>query len=178
MTLKDITNLILKWLEIEPIPPKPAPAKVIPIRKAPMIAMSELLSGKNLEDQSDEIQAALQELLEKINQIRSLWGRSMTVTSGLRTMEDHLRIYREKAEKAGVPFDQSKVPMKSKHLFGQAVDISDPNKQLQQWCKANEHLIKDAGLWCEDFSSTPNWVHFQIVPYGSYVEGKSIWFIP
>ena len=97
-------------------------------------------------------------LLERINKVRSAWGNPMTVTSGLRSMEDHLRIYREK----GIT-DPSKIPMGSSHLKGAACDIFDPKQELQAWCKANEKLLEEIGLWMEDFSATPNWVHFQIV---------------
>jgi uncharacterized protein YcbK (DUF882 family) len=139
-----------------------------------MLSMQELLGKYKLEDQSQEIQDSLKVLLDRVNVIRIGWGMPMTVTSGLRTMEDHLRIYREKAAKAGVPFDESKVPMHSKHLFGQAVDIYDPNRALQNWCKVNEAALEQAQLWMEDFSTTPNWCHFQICPPKS---GKR-WFMP
>lgn len=134
-----------------------------------MITMSELLKGAKLEDQDDAIQSNLKELLEKINKIRALYGKPMVVTSGLRTMEDHLRIYKEK----GIT-DKSKIPMKSKHLSGQSVDISDPKQELQKWCKENEKALQDIGLWMEDFQYTKTWCHFQVVPPKS---GKR-WFIP
>lgn len=135
-----------------------------------MISMDELLNHKyELSDLPQDHQDNLAILLEKINKIREAWAHPMTVTSGYRSMEDHLRIYREK----GIT-DQSKIPMKSKHLSGAAVDISDPDKKLQQWCKDNEDKLEEIGLWMEDFSATPNWCHFQIVPPAS---GKR-WFIP
>lgn len=131
--------------------------------------MNELLKGAKLEDQTKEIQEALKILLERINIIRTAYGKPMTVTSGLRTMADHKRIYAAK----GIT-DENKIPMKSKHLFGEAVDISDPKKELQTWCKANEALLVSTQLWMEDFSATPNWVHFQI---SSPRSGKR-WFMP
>jgi uncharacterized protein YcbK (DUF882 family) len=134
-----------------------------------MIVLKEIIGKAKIEDQPEQIQTSLKELLEKINKVRSAWAKPMTVTSGLRTMADHLRIYAEK----GIT-DQSKIPMKSHHLYGRAVDISDPNKDLQKWCKANEALLAEIGLWMEDFSATPNWCHFQIVPPKS---GKR-WFMP
>ena len=134
-----------------------------------MISMQELLGSSKLEDQSPEIQENLKELLEKINKIRTAWANPMTVTSGLRDMANHLRIYAQK----GIT-DQSKIPMKSKHLYGQACDISDPQKKLQEWCKQNEKTLEDVGLWMEDFSATPNWCHFQIVPPKSGTR----WFMP
>jgi uncharacterized protein YcbK (DUF882 family) len=119
-----------------------------------------------------EIDKNLAILLDRLNQVRSAFGKPMICTSGLRSIKDHKRIY----EKKGIP--ENKIPMKSKHLFGQAADIFDPNQELQEWCKKNEDLLKTIGLWMESFSATPNWCHFQIVPYGSYQEGKSIWFNP
>jgi len=122
------------------------------------ISMSEILKGKNLADQSPEIQANLEILLERINKVRTAYAKSMSVTSGLRTMEDHLRIYKAK----GIT-DTSKIPMKSKHLYGQAVDIADPNGLLMDWCVANEDILEKIGLWCEERDNIHR-VHFQTVP--------------
>lgn len=133
-----------------------------------MIAMDELLKGVKLESQPADVQANLKTLLERINVIRQAWNKAMTVTSGLRTREDQVRIYTAK----GIP--ESKIPWGSMHLTGGAVDIFDPNKELQQWCKANEDQLVKAQLWMEDFSATPNWAHFQITPPKS---GKR-WFMP
>lgn len=125
--------------------------------------MDELLKGKvELGDLPEDHRANLAILLERINKIRSAYGKPMTVTSGYRSMEDHLRIYREK----GVT-DQSKIPMKSRHLSGRAVDIGDGDKKLKEWILDNVALLESVGLWCEDFSTTDNWVHFQTVPPGS-----------
>ena len=132
-----------------------------------MISMDELLQGKSLEDQSEEIQANLAILLERLNKVRTKWGKPMTTTSGLRTMEDHLRIYAEK----GIT-DPVKIPMKSKHLVGAADDISDPDLELTQWLKANPDVLEEAELWCEQ--GNKNWVHFQIFAPHSGVR----WFLP
>lgn len=86
----------------------------------------------------------------------------MHVSSGLRSLEEHLRIYAEK----GIT-DRSKIPMKSRHLHGMAVDIRDPKHELQKWCLDNEDMLEQAGLYCEHFSSTVGWVHFQTTPPGS-----------
>lgn len=141
-----------------------------------MIKMEEILKGAKLEDQSPEVQENLKNLLEKVNKIREKYGKPMIISSGLRTMQQHLDIYAKK----GIT-DQSKIPMKSRHLFGLALDVSDPKKELQQWCKDNEQFLRDLGIWLEDFdaTSTPSpWVHFQIVKYGSFKEGGSLWFKP
>lgn len=142
------------------------------------VKMSEILKGAKFEEQDPEIQASLVTLLERVNKIRDAWGKPMTVTSGLRTMADHLRIYRDLATKKKKPFengvfDEAKVPKASKHLYGKAVDIYDPGLVLTKWLKENDsQRLIDAELWCEEGNS--NWVHFQIEPPRS---GRR-WFLP
>ncbi len=135
-----------------------------------MITMDELLSNQTtLGELGTDIQNNLNDLLVKINLVRTSWAKPMTVTSGFRTMKHHLEIYAAK----GIT-DPAKIPMKSNHLFGRAVDIADANRDLQNWCKANEPLLVSIGLWMEDFSVTKTWCHFQINPPQS---GKR-WFMP
>jgi uncharacterized protein YcbK (DUF882 family) len=136
-----------------------------------MILMTELLKGKSIDDQSEEIKGNLINLLVIINKIRTLWGKPMKVTSGLRSMEEHLAIYASKKIT-----DKSKIPMKSKHLYGQAVDIYDPNLEITNWLKANPKIMEDCAIFCE--SGNSNWVHIQITPFNSYVRGGSRWFNP
>lgn len=123
-----------------------------------MISASELNPHgyKTTPEQADNLAI----LLERMNKLRAAWGSPMTVTSGLRSDADQARI------NPGAP--------KSHHLTGEACDILDGAKALQRWIKANVPLLESIGLWCEDFDSTPDWVHFQIVPPKS---GKRF-FIP
>lgn len=124
-----------------------------------MISLKELLGDHVFASQSKAVQDNLMLLLERINKIRSAWGKSMTVTSGLRTKEDQIRIYKAK----GIT-DLKKIPFGSQHITGGAVDISDPKQELQAWCVKNEKLLESVGLWCESFDYTKNWVHFQVNP--------------
>jgi uncharacterized protein YcbK (DUF882 family) len=146
-----------------------------------MISVNELLSGNTLEDQSEEIQKNLEVTSDKLSKVRAKYGKPLRVTSGLRTMEHHLEIYRKKAETAGVPFDESKVPMKSKHLYGEAGDLVPVDgdvEDFKQWCIDNDDFLREVGIWMEAFHSTPTWVHMQSVKYGSFVEGGSLQFNP
>lgn len=124
-----------------------------------MISMSELLSGQCTFDEcTPEQKKNLTILLEKVNKVRLAYGKPMIVTSGLRTMKHHLDIY---AKKGIFP---PKVPMKSNHLFGCAVDFADGNGELKKWVLNNMKVMEDAGLYMEDFSATKTWLHVQIVP--------------
>lgn len=68
----------------------------------------------------------------------------------------------------------------SKHLTGQAVDLSDDDGALDAWLITpdGQAAMEQVGLWQEDPGSTDRWAHVQIVPYGSWVPGKSRTFIP
>lgn len=131
-----------------------------------MITYKELLSGHSIVDLTINQQQNLQELQDKMNQVRSLWGRPMLCTSGFRSLQDHLRIYSQIAHRKGVPFDPKKVPMGSAHLKACAVDILDEGGELMKWCRANEDKLTEIGLWIEDDTSVPR-VHFQTYPPAS-----------
>lgn len=130
-----------------------------------MISLQEL-NPKNY-PLTEEQQKNLNKLLIAINKVRVAYGKPMIVTSGIRSMEDHLRIYKEK----GIT-DIKKIPMESKHLIGAAVDILDKSGALYDWCKTNENILIQAGLWLEERQGP--WQHFQCEPPKS---GKR-WFMP
>jgi len=116
--------------------------------------MNELLHNHVITDFNLDIQNNLEDLLNKINIFREAYGKPMIVTSGIRTVEDHFRLYKEKGTKA---------PMGSQHLQGRAVDIYDEDGELMKYCKENVPLLESIGLWIEDDNSVPR-VHFQTVP--------------
>ena len=127
-----------------------------------MIQRSELNPEKVV---LSELQKANQErLFTAINAVRRAWGKPMIITSGVRSKQSHLAIYREKARRLGIPFDEKKVPWGSSHLTGGAVDIDDDAKQnLWRWCLANEKLLTEAGLFMEHGDYTKTWCHFQVI---------------
>ena len=69
----------------------------------------------------------------------------------------------------------------SKHLFAQAIDVSDPDRKFGQWLVNNIALLRDRGCAIESLTVThasddpsQRWVHFQIVVPAS----NHIVFIP
>lgn len=107
---------------------------------------------------SPEQEKNLSILLERMNVIRKAYGRPMLVTSGLRSIGDQTRIDHSQGRKAR---------LKSNHLAGAACDIWDRDRTLWNWCIDNMKLLEQVGLWLEDKSRTPSWVHFQIYPPAS-----------
>lgn len=54
----------------------------------------------------------------------------------------------------------------SKHMTGQAVDVYDPEGDLDEWLMtdAGQQALLQLGLWMEHPSATKGWCHLQTVP--------------
>jgi trimethylamine:corrinoid methyltransferase-like protein len=103
-------------------------------------------------------------LVPRINDLLERFGEYRAVTSGIRTMADHTRIYKEinaKRKAQGLP--ERPVPMSSKHLSCEAVDLEDANDKLKNWCMKNLDILEEIGLWMEHPSATDTWCHLQCV---------------
>ncbi|MEZ0209241.1 MAG: D-Ala-D-Ala carboxypeptidase family metallohydrolase [Candidatus Paceibacterota bacterium] len=117
-----------------------------------MITKDELLAGRDetfKDEYTQQISDNLDVLLQKINVIRSAYGKPMKVTSGWRPASINGMI------KGAAP--------KSNHITGHAVDIFDSSGALWNWCLQNLDLLKATGLYLEDRRWTPTWVHFQTI---------------
>lgn len=62
---------------------------------------------------------------------------------------------------------------RSKHLTCQAVDLADPDGELDDWCMDNQKVLEQVGLWMEHPSATKGWCHLQIAPPRS---GKTVFY--
>lgn len=125
-----------------------------------MITEQEITKNK---DVPAAYRADLEKLLIAANIIRAAYNKPLIVTSGYRTWDDHVRIYKEKAQKRGMPFYLSQVPTKSNHLYCRALDFADANGDLKKWILNNIDLLEKHNIYCEDFDYTKTWVHIQIV---------------
>lgn len=106
----------------------------------------------------------LQDLLDKLLQVEKAYGHALAITSGLRDIADQKRIYAEKnAARAKQGLPPLTVPLASKHLYGQAADVADASGNFWKWCMVNMKIFEDLGLYFEDRSATPTWVHIQTV---------------
>ncbi len=126
-----------------------------------MISLDEILKGRaKFNDLSDEVQLNLLTLLDRINQVRSKYGKPMKVNDGLRV-----------AQGSGSPT--------SWHFKGAAIDIDDNDAgDFWKWCLKNLAFIAECGLWmehpCWTHYAGGTWCHFQIYPPKS---GKRV-FVP
>lgn len=81
----------------------------------------------------------------------------MFVTSGVRSWEEHVEIYRKDLKNK---FKIELVPRGSCHLIGAAVDFADPTGELYEWLLESELLLEECELYME--LNTRGWVHLQI----------------
>ena len=54
----------------------------------------------------------------------------------------------------------------SKHMTGQAIDLADPEGDLDDWLMSQEgqQAMTELGLWHEHPAATKGWAHIQTVP--------------
>lgn len=52
----------------------------------------------------------------------------------------------------------------SRHITGQAIDIYDPDGDIDEWLFGNQQPLVDLGVWAEHPGATKGWSHWQIVP--------------
>lgn len=128
--------------------------------------MKELLGDNSISDVPWKHQRNLEDLGEKMDKFRAAYGKPMIVTSPYRSMQHHIDIYRTLALKQKRTFSMLQVPLGSKHLTGQAVDISDCDGKLYAFCEQNVPLLEEIGLWIE-MKDGEKRVHFQTVPPAS-----------
>jgi hypothetical protein len=73
--------------------------------------------------------------------------------------------WRPPAVNAGTP----NAAPNSKHMTGKAIDIYDPDGDLDNWLMTDKGTaaLEAIGLWMEHPSATKGWTHLQTVPPGS-----------
>jgi hypothetical protein len=52
----------------------------------------------------------------------------------------------------------------SKHITGEAVDVADPDGEIDEYLLAHQDLLIGHGLYIEHPSATKGWSHLQCVP--------------
>jgi len=120
------------------------------------ITKSEILMGRDKSHPNDytkEISDNIDKLLVKLNEVRKLYGKPMSVSSGWRPPSINAKV-------AGAA-------KKSNHMLGLACDFRDPDGALDKWCMDNIAKLTELGLYLESPAHTPGWCHLQLKKPGS-----------
>lgn len=86
------------------------------------------------------------------NELLALFGQRRKVNSG----------WRPPAVNAATP----NAAAMSKHMLGQAIDLADPEGDLDEWLMGDigQAAMTRIGLWHEHPAATKGWAHLQTVP--------------
>jgi hypothetical protein len=123
------------------------------------VSCDEYLMGRaKIPDLTETQLANMNTLIPKVNMFLEAFGSYRKVNSG----------YRTPAINAATP---GAAPQ-SKHMICAAVDLEDADAKLHAFARANQLLLEDLGLWCEERQG--GWLHLQCLPPRS---GKR-WFKP
>lgn len=108
---------------------------------------------------SDEVKVAAAILLNRVNALLAALNRRAEVNSGWRPASYNATI--------------TNAAPNSKHITGQAIDLADPDGDLDDILFKDPSLLIDYKLWMEHPLATKNWCHLQSVPPRS---GNRIFF--
>jgi LAS superfamily LD-carboxypeptidase LdcB len=114
---------------------------------------------------SNDLRAAATETVARANLLLSAY-RSLTKDEEPRRVNSG---WRPPSVNAATP----NAAPRSKHMSGHAIDISDPEGDLDEWCMDNPEILQTIGLWQEHPSATKGWCHVQTIPPKS---GKRVFY--
>lgn len=136
-----------------------------------MISLTDYFKGRDVryaDELTDELRTNAKITVDRANELLRRFGESRAVNSG----------WRPAAVNANTP----SAAKKSKHMLCQAVDLDDPEGDLDEWCWQNQHELVDIDLYMEHPSATKGWCHVQIVPPKSQekypLRDRKRWFYP
>lgn len=109
---------------------------------------------------SEDVESNARELLLRVNALLAAVGFKTAVNSG----------WRPAAYNATVPG----AAMFSKHITGCAIDLADPEGELDNLLYEDQRFLIEHQLWMENPLATKGWCHLQSIPPKS---GRRV-FIP
>lgn len=137
---------------------------------APALRLEDYWMGRNdthPDDLSPEIVRNATHLLRRVNTMLALV--QMVIEPHPVTRTPISSGWRPPSVNANTP----NAAPRSKHMTGDAVDIYDPDGELDDWCMEHLDILAECGLWLEHPSATKGWCHLQQVPPRS---GKRVFY--
>jgi len=98
---------------------------------------------------TEEMRAKAYRTVTRANELLEAFGEERAIASG----------WRPKAVNAVVP-NAAKF---SRHMTCEAIDLADPDGDLDNWCMNNTLNLQRLGLFLEHPSMTKGWCHVQII---------------
>lgn len=108
---------------------------------------------------TSDVRSNATKLLTSVNRFLVKFGEYRTIVSGWRP--------------AVVNASRVGATLRSRHVTGQAIDLADPDGDLDQFVLDNQRLLEACGLFVEHPSTTKGWCHLQSVPP---VSGRRVFY--
>lgn len=93
-------------------------------------------------------------LLTRVNRLMRQFGENRRVVRGFAPSVECSEPFRQ--------FNEPYLP--SRHQTAEALDLADPEGDLDQWLLDNQRLLESCGLWIEHPATTRGHCHLQSVP--------------
>lgn len=124
-----------------------------------MITLADYWQGRDKQYESELTDQIIANAMRTIERANLLLTRYKAVTN-----DTEIRKVNSGWRPAAVNLSIANAAPRSKHMTGEAVDISDPEGDLDEWCLANLEVLADLELWQEHPAATKGWCHVQTVP--------------
>ena len=98
---------------------------------------------------SEEIRREAQVTVDRANALLGEFGEERPVNSGWRPL----------AVNRAIPG----AALRSNHTRGMAIDLGDPDGDLDDWCMDHFDVLRELRLWLEHPAATKGWCHVQTV---------------
>lgn len=138
-----------------------------------MITLKQYFMGRDLiyrTSLTDELRANAQVTIDRVN---ALLEEALRGGVTLETHPVNHSLVSSGWRPAAVNAKTAGAAPKSKHMICKAIDVYDPDGDLDDWCMDNLSELEAIGLWMEHPSATKGWCHLQIEPPRS---GKRVFY--
>lgn len=147
-----------------------------------MIALDDYYMGRDSQfrhELTDTLQANARETVRRVNLLLEMaTAEGVTLEASPRTGSLVASGWRPIAINAATP----NAAPRSRHITCEAVDLYDPDGDLDEWCFDNLHRLAELDLYMEHPAATKGWCHLQIVPPRSQARlpmgDRRRWFYP
>jgi hypothetical protein len=124
-------------------------------KQTSLITLDDYWMGRDkIAPPTDQLRANAADLVERVNHLLSMYYAEVPAASATRVTSG----YRPPAINARVGG-----ALRSNHRICKAVDLSDPDGGLDEWCEESVHYLVSYGLWLEHPDYTPGWCHLQSI---------------
>jgi len=134
----------------------------------PQITLSQFYMGRDISHSwllTADLRKEAAVTVSKVNKLLNRIGPSVTFETSPRTGSIVSSGWRPPDVNAGTPG----AAVRSKHMVCRAVDLYDPDGDIDEWCMSPAGLaaMAEEGIWLEHPAATKGWSHWQTVPPGS-----------